>query len=279
MNRVIVVTAVHNRHETTKTFINNLKKQTFENWFLLLVDDGSTDGTSQMVEKSVKNHKILNGDGNLWWAGALQMAYNWIVNNSNDDDIIYIANDDIEIPFDFIETALKILSNNPLSLLSATGINIDKNTIGDSPIKNNYLTFKSKTEIYDGSADCCTTRSIFIKVKDFIKTGGFRPKLLPHYGSDYEFTIRAHRKGIKIIGNANLKYYYSEETSGNKKYLTENTKSAFHKLFMKKSIFNPVYGIIYIVLITPWYILPIALIHKLIRYLINVIKFIKSRFR
>lgn len=56
------------------------------------------------------------------------------------------------------------------------------------------LTFrqaKTKDEI-----NCLSTRGLFLRVKDFKKIGGFYPKLLPHYLSDYEFTIRAYKKSL-----------------------------------------------------------------------------------
>lgn len=274
MGKVIIITAVHNRKEITQAYVQNLVKQTYKNWLLLLVDDGSTDGTDIMVKERVSNLKILYGDGNLWWSGALQLAYKWVIENAENDDIVFISNDDILITEDFIERAVKILNNSDKSILSATGINIDNNNVGDTPIKQNYLTLIPQLGIYDGTADCCSTRAIFIRVKDFKITGGFRPKLLPHYASDYEFTIRANRRGLKIIGDKSLCYKYSDKTSGHHQWLNEKPNNLLKKMFSKKSVYNPIYGIIYIVLITPIYILPFALTYKLIRYVRNIAKYL-----
>ena len=51
MDKVYVVTAVHNRYKITERFVNNLLKQTYKNWTFVLVDDGSTDNTALMVKK------------------------------------------------------------------------------------------------------------------------------------------------------------------------------------------------------------------------------------
>jgi len=47
--------------------------------------------------------------------------------------LIYIANEDIEIPSDFIDKAVSIIAKLDIAILFSTGINIKANLIGDSP--------------------------------------------------------------------------------------------------------------------------------------------------
>ena len=76
-----VLTAVHNRYAITEKFVKQLANQTFKDIKLVLVDDGCTDGTPQMVMSVLPDSVILEGDGNLWWGGALHKAYKWIMKN------------------------------------------------------------------------------------------------------------------------------------------------------------------------------------------------------
>ena len=71
---IYVITAVHNRYAITEAFVQRLLEQSEKDWNLILVDDGSTDGTADMVKSLVPEAVILNGDGDLWWGGALHKA-------------------------------------------------------------------------------------------------------------------------------------------------------------------------------------------------------------
>ena len=69
---IYIILPVHNRKVTTEKFIKSLVAQTYKEFKLILVDDGSTDGTDKMVLSYIPDGIILKGDGNLWWAGGLQ---------------------------------------------------------------------------------------------------------------------------------------------------------------------------------------------------------------
>jgi len=116
-------------------------------------------------------------------------------------------------------------------------------------------------------------------LRDFKITWGLHQCILPDYYSDYEFTIIAHRKGLKIIGDKNLTYCYLDYTSGNNKYLEENPRNTIKKVFSKKSVYNLIYGLSYIILNTHWYILPIAISNKIYRYVHNILVYLFSKLK
>ena len=100
---VYAVTAVHNRYKITEAFVNHLLSQTYTEIKLVLVDDGSADGTADMVKSLMPDAVILKGDGNLWWGGGLHKAYKWLKDNAADGDVIWFANDDTDFAADYCE--------------------------------------------------------------------------------------------------------------------------------------------------------------------------------
>lgn len=76
--RIAVLLACHNRRDTTLAclhalFACDLPASVGVN--VLLVDDGSSDGTTDAVRAAFPSVRILAGDGSLFWNGAMSMAF------------------------------------------------------------------------------------------------------------------------------------------------------------------------------------------------------------
>src|SRR6476660_7924680 len=71
-SKVVVVTPVHNRRDETLMCLRSLSRCKLDNINLhvIIVDDGSTDGTSDFVNKEFPEVEILKGDGNLWYTAG-----------------------------------------------------------------------------------------------------------------------------------------------------------------------------------------------------------------
>src|ERR1700704_4899233 len=52
MSLVSVIVPTYNRRETIQAAIASVQRQTFSDWELIVVDDGSTDGTAELIEGS-----------------------------------------------------------------------------------------------------------------------------------------------------------------------------------------------------------------------------------
>jgi len=52
MSLVSVIVPTYNRRETIRAAIASVQRQTFQDWELVVVDDGSTDGTADLIEGS-----------------------------------------------------------------------------------------------------------------------------------------------------------------------------------------------------------------------------------
>lgn len=261
---IYVITAVHNRYKITEKFIDVLLKQSYKDITLILVDDGSTDGTDKMALSKMPNTQIIYGNGNLWWGGALHKAYLWVKKNLNNkrDDYVMFANDDTEFDEDYIERAIKILRSREKTLLTGCGISKQSGKQVDGAIDFHYSTTSCPLS-KNSYGNCASTRNLFFRVNDFFEIGGFHPFLLPHYASDYEWTSRAVRKhNFTIFCDEKLKYLFDETTTGNSDY----TKLSFKQLFSKRAYGNPFYRISFILMSTPpkW-VFP-AILNQLKRY-------------
>jgi GT2 family glycosyltransferase len=253
ISMIYILLPIHNRRISTQRFISCLKRQSYKDYTLVLIDDGSTDGTEEMVRSQISSLKVIKGKGDWWWAGALQQGYSWLKRKEVDNNsIILIINDDTVFPDNFLERGEKILNDTSDSLLLAQCYSRQTNKLIDSGVYADWEHFKFTPVFEPDRVNCLSTNGLFIKWKDFQAIGGFRPKLLPHYTSDYEFTIRAHRIGMKLVTHPELKLYLDEETTGYRQFKTDNFWEFLSQYFSKKSAVNPITLSIFIALSCPW---------------------------
>lgn len=249
---IYILLPVHDRKKTTEKFILSLIAQTYKEFRLVLIDDGSKDGTSDMVSSYLPQTLLIQGDGNLWWAGSLQKGYEWIVQHASDTDICLIINDDTVFDADFLRTGVELLSKQNKTLLLAQCYSQQNGSLIDVGVhvvwkKFTFTQAKSIEEI-----NCLSTRGLFLKVGDFKSIGGFHPRILPHYFSDYEFTIRAYNKGYKLVTDPTLKLYVDQETTGLHKIKSSSFNDFTAQYFSKRNPTNPIYRIVFLWLASPY---------------------------
>src|SRR5438270_60666 len=95
-SKFFVLTAVHNDLEKTKKLLACIKKQTMQSFQIIIVDDGSTDETSEYLKKKWPSVTVLKGDGNLWWTGSMYLGVEYILKIARQNDFIVTLNNDCE---------------------------------------------------------------------------------------------------------------------------------------------------------------------------------------
>ncbi|WP_130891428.1 glycosyltransferase family 2 protein [Fusobacterium ulcerans] len=87
-----VIVAAYNVEKYIEKCINSLVNQTYKNLEILVVNDGSTDNTKEIMEKyekEYKNLKLLNKEN-----GGLSSARNYGINHSKGEYITFVDGDD-----------------------------------------------------------------------------------------------------------------------------------------------------------------------------------------
>ena len=252
MEKIYILLPVHNRRETTLRFVNCLKTQTYRNFHLLLVDDGSNDGTADIVRVHIPSATVLTGKGDWWWAGSLQQGVNWMKRNPPaPNDIVLFCNDDVAFDQGFLETGVKILRNRPHALLLAQCYSQQSGACLDAGVHVDLRALTFNWRPPPEKINCFSTRGLFVRWEGIVRIGGFHPRILPHYLSDYEFTIRAHRKGLKLYTTPELKLWLDERTTGFHDFREKTVWAYVRRLFSRKSTANPFYWTAFVILACP----------------------------
>ena len=94
--KAAIVVPVHNRIGYTKRLLANLRAEDFSEALVIVVDDGSTDGTSQQLADEHPDVLVLPGDGDLWWSGAANVGCRFAVERGA-ETILLFNNDNIRV--------------------------------------------------------------------------------------------------------------------------------------------------------------------------------------
>lgn len=250
MQKIYILLPVHNRKEITRGFVECLKAQTYSNYQLVLIDDGSSDGTAEMVKEYIPSTTVLRGAGDWWWAGSLQQGIDWLHSlKVDDDDTVLFINDDVSIKKDFLEHGVRLLAGSKNSLLQARiYCNKSNELVGSGKVfDGETLHFRPAQE--DEEINCLTTNGLFVRWVDLKRIGNFHPILLPHYLSDFEFTIRAYSRGMKLVSPPELELKWNMDTSGLRQFDPDISLWKYIKnYFSNKHVMNPIHWTAFILL-------------------------------
>jgi len=251
--KIYILLPVHNRREITRKFIESLKAQTSSTYNLVLVDDGSSDGTADMVREYIPDATVLHGIGNWWWAGSLQQGMDWLRTQSlAPDDIVLFINDDSVIPADFLAKGSALLRGLPRTMLQACVHDINTGEVLDVGMVYDPKRLQFRTPEPGEQVNCLTTNGLFVRWSDLARVGGFHPRALPHYLSDYEFTIRAGRKGLALVVSRELNLLWNRQTTGSRTFNQETLPAFLRAYFSRRSAVNPFYWTSFVLLACPW---------------------------
>lgn len=261
MNRVNILLPVRNRLATTAQFLRCLAAQTHGNYRLVVLDDGSTDGTSAMVETMMPSAVVLRGRGDWWWAGALEIGTRWLASHGTEDsETLLLINDDVRFEPDFLTRAVGELSSKPRTLLLARILDPATATVRETGVHARWSRLEFGIAKPSEVIDCLSTRGLFLRWGDLQRIGGFRPALLPHHLADYEFSARAKRRGFSLITSDNVCLIPNDDDLKSR-WIEVRTLGALGRgLFSRRARLNPVRMSLFILLTCPVRWIPLNLV-------------------
>lgn len=142
---IYVVIPVHNRKNITRRCLASLQKQDTNHFTVIVVDDGSADGTSEMIRAEFPDTILLQGDGDLWWVGSINKGIRFALNQCDSEDHILSLNDDLIIKRNYISTLMNAAREYPNAIIGSVETTMDSpDTIKSGGILVNWNTAKRK---------------------------------------------------------------------------------------------------------------------------------------
>lgn len=269
--RVFVVIPVRNRRQLTLGCLACLVTQTYPALSIVIVDDGSSDGTAAAIRADYQGVEVLRGDGHLWWTGATNLGVQWCLQRASSSDYVLTLNDDTTMRPDYVARLVSTAQGAPGALIGSTLVDSrDGQTVLASGVRMRWLAAgahnlgrgRSLAELQLASTlvhdvDLLSGRGTLIPVEVFRRIGLYDRRRLPHYAADYEFSHRAVRAGFRLCVDHGAVVFNVDNTGGRSAVEPHSTtRRVLWRLTSRKSPTNGWYHIVYARLVCPWYALP-----------------------
>ena len=228
MNEALaVIIPVHNRASETKACLECLQKQTVDGVRIVVVDDGSTDGTQEMLEQEFPDVVRLEGDGNLWWTGAINMGVRDALGQNA--DLIITLNNDVLIKEDYIQRLMDAHEEYPEAIIGSINLTqeepprlLDAGIVSHNPWTAKYVKRGERLQRYDGEFEGLLStyslpgRGVLIPRAVFETVGLYDEQGFPHYAADLDFSLRAAEAGFSLFVHAENPVYspYEPDRAG-----------------------------------------------------------------
>ncbi len=198
MYNIAVLLTCFNRVNKTLACLENLYATIPANVKLeiFLVDDGSTDGTGEIVSKKYPKVNVIQGTGSLYWNRGMHLAWETAA-KSSDFDYFVLLNDDTFLYPNALEEILDCAISEDNNVVVCAAFCSEKTgefTYGGEDKKDNPV-------IPNGEIQTCQNingNCLLVPKKVFNSVGNLDP-IFPHAIGDYDYGQRAMKKGFTLI--------------------------------------------------------------------------------
>lgn len=242
-SKVVVVTPVHNRRDETLMCLRSLSRCKLDNInvHVIVVDDGSTDGTSDLVNKEFPEVEILKGDGNLWYTAGTNRGMERAL--LYEPDYILAVNNDSIFDENCVFNLIECAKMHPRSVIGA--LLLDRET------PHKVFQVAPRWETWSGGyrhwrqqtvwsvpqipfeVELIVGNCVLYPAEAVRQAGLMDEEKFPQYG-DAEYTPRLRRKGWSLLVEPKARVFCKPNdpvTGFRKMALT----SQFHELFLQNT--------------------------------------------
>lgn len=209
MLKLAVILTCYNRKEKTLRCLSSLYKAHSKytssiTLKVILTDDGSVDGTSDMVCELYPETKILKGNGSLFWAGGMRNS--WTEALTGEFNGYLLLNDDVELYaevfkeiIDSQQHGLTIFKKEPI-FIGATdngkGLLTYSGSLITSRFRNTYKRLNPDSTFQ--RCDVANANIMYVPQSVVNAIGIFSDKF-SHGLADYDYTITANNHQIPVL--------------------------------------------------------------------------------
>jgi GT2 family glycosyltransferase len=202
---------VHNGLDDTVHCLDAIRALGGPPRMVIVVDDGSTDGTSQHLREHYPDVHVLPGSGHLWWSGAVDLGCRFAI-DAGATHLLLLNNDNLELSPNLISELVRLVDtyqglggavvaeDKPSGERQIVGAGGKLNWRGRGielrdGIPRYPVTYHPRVE--DAECDWLPGAALAFHRDVFRSLNGFDTRAFPQYRGDVDFTTRATHAGFK----------------------------------------------------------------------------------
>ncbi len=206
--RVDVITLTWNQRQDTLDCLESLSHLTYPNCHIILVDNGSTDGTVEAVRECYPAVELIVNVQNLGFQGGFNVGLRHALNTGV--DYVFVMNNDTTVQPDILEELVKQAAPVDVGMVSPKIYYADQpdriwSVGGDCDPVTLEMTHKGDNQLDRGQWDRVIERdflvgcAIMMKRSMLEKIGLFDTGFHPAYYEDVDLCMRARRAGFRLL--------------------------------------------------------------------------------
>ncbi|MCA1625189.1 MAG: glycosyltransferase family 2 protein [Acidobacteria bacterium] len=206
--RVEIITPVHNRRDITLQCLRSLSRLNTDGLEIhaVIVDDGSTDGTSEAIEREFSDVEIIKGDGNLWFSEGTNVGIRAALKHN--PDYVLMINDDQVFDSDFLRYMVDTAEKYPHSVVGSLLLlwDMPHKLFQVAPVWNTWAggwQFWENQTVWTipkkpWEVEIIVGNCVLVPVKAIHEEGLMNSRRYPNFG-DAEYTPRLKKKGWRLL--------------------------------------------------------------------------------
>ena len=241
--KVFIIVLNWNGKEVLEECLQSIEKLDYPNYEVIVVDNGSTDGSQDMVKNKFSYDHLIENGMNLGWGGGMNVGVEYAMNK--DANYAFILDNDIIVDEHCLSELVKAAESSQDIGIAGPKILFyhEPNKIwyigGAIDLKKGRNPQIAHGEIdkgqYDKKREIDYTGIFLLKRCVIEKEGAFDTRFFVYY-EDADYCLRAQRAGFKICYIPKAKVWHKVEASTgdtlNYNQIYYMTKNRF--LFMKQ---------------------------------------------
>lgn len=238
MKNILVVFTCFNRKENTEKCITSITERNPQcNFSFIIADDGSTDGTEQMLSELSNQYSIevLHGNGDWYYAGGMHAAMQYAIDQKlREFNYLLMINDDVE----FLDNTINEMVHQSKEQNQSVVVGVMKSCNNDmtySAIKyvHGYKYINYACDKWNEQADSFMANCVLIPYEYFLKTGAM-DSAYRHSLGDFDYGLSLKNNGYEIY--ASKEYVGICERNSKINTWLDRSLSRIERIKMKESI-------------------------------------------